>query len=95
MTVDEMAALFEKHNEEFVRFERISVPRHPRPDLHAFLLLHELDPNSCHMVAAAEHDEIYLEVDPERVATKITEDQVLELVRCGVRFGDTCFCMFV
>jgi hypothetical protein len=38
------------------------------------------------MVSAAEHDEIWLDVDCEELAKVITEDQVLELTRCGVHY---------
>lgn len=54
------------------------------PDLHAFLLLDDLFPNPDNdMIAAAEHDKYWLDVDGEAIA-KLTDDQILELVRCGV-----------
>ncbi len=46
------------------------------------------------MVSAAEHDEIYLEVDVDEFCGVATEEQALELVRCGVRDGEYGFCMF-
>jgi hypothetical protein len=96
MTVEEMKALFEKHDKEYIEFDRVKVKRSSRPDLHAFLLLDELIPDKgVDMVAGAEHDEVYLAPELEEVAGAITEEQVVELVRCGVRLGEYGFCMFV
>jgi hypothetical protein len=48
------------------------------------------------MVSAAEHDEIYLDVDAEDFANAATEEDVLFLTRCGVRFDEEndSFAMF-
>jgi hypothetical protein len=78
--------VFEKHNDDFIKFERVENKKSQRPDLHAFLLLDELCPGTMDMVSAAEHDEIWLDVDCEELAKVITEDQVLELTRCGVHY---------
>lgn len=71
---------------EFLEFESIAAPRCVRPDLHAFLLLHELLPGRNDMISAAAHDEIWLNVDCDALAAVVTQEQVIELVRCGVRF---------
>lgn len=94
MTTDEMKAVFESFDDEFIKFERIENPRHPRPDICAFLILHDLSPNKRDMVCAAEHDEIFLDADPETVASVVTPEQIRDLSRCGVRFHDDGFCMF-
>jgi hypothetical protein len=39
-------------------------------------------------VTAAEHDEIWLDVDCERLAEIATEVDILYLVRCGVRYDE-------
>jgi hypothetical protein len=96
MTTDELSELFDKHSDEFLKFDRISSLRNKRPDLHAFLLLDELVPGESDMVSASGHDEIYLEVDMGAIAAVATEDQIVELIRCGVRLSEyDCFCMFV
>ena len=87
--------LFEELNDDFLKFERIESPRSKRPDLHAFSLLDELCPGTRHMVIYATHDEITLDVDPDKLAQVITRAQALELVRCGVRVGDEAVVMFV
>jgi len=103
----DLHALFEQHESEFLHFERVTPKRSMRPDLHAFLLLDEIVPpeptigrperpdESYDMVAAAEHDEIYLQTDDGDLAAKATEEQVIELIRCGVRFGRDSLCMYV
>lgn len=89
MTVEALTALFESPEleSEFLRFERVSQKLSSRPDVHAFLLLDQLIPGSdCDMVAAAEHDEIFLAPEPEELAMVATPEIVIELHRCGVRY---------
>jgi hypothetical protein len=47
------------------------------------------------IVAATAHDEIYLAPGLNEIAAVITEDQVIELIRCGVRISEDSFAMFV
>ena len=87
MTREALIELFEKHNDDFLKFEKIVNPAHPRPDIAAFIMLDKLCPRpGFDMVTAAEHDEIWLEVDLDDLRKVITEDQVLDLVRCGIRY---------
>lgn len=86
MTLDELEALFEKHSDEYVQFERIEKPLHPRPDICAFIRLHELVPGNGDMVCASEHDEFFLDVSPDALAAVATEEDVIMLHRCGVRY---------
>ena len=97
MTRYELRDLFEKHNDEFLKFERVVTKRSRRADLHGFILLDELTPtaNDRDILAGAEHDEVYLSIDDDELAAVVTEAQVIELVRCGVRCGGNGLCMFV
>ncbi len=97
MERDEFKALFDKHSEEFIQFDRVEKKRSQRTDLHAFLLLDELIPGNDDIVACASHDEIMLETDTTKLAAIITEDQTVELIRCGVRYDSSydCLAMFV
>ena len=80
---------------EYHEFDRVENKRSERPDLHAFLLLDELFPNpGGDLVACAEHDEIWLDVSDEQAAS-LTDEQILELTRCGVRYDEHGLCMFV
>lgn len=94
----DLQKLFDKHREmEYLEFKRIERPLHHRPDMHAFLLLDSLVPNIRDIVTSAEHDEIWLSVKPEDIAKVATKEQIVELIRCGVRLDDdgSYFCMFV
>lgn len=74
-------------DEEFLKFDRVKVKFSERPDLHAFILLDKLLPGSDRdMVSAAEHDIIYLDVDAEKLNEIVTDEQVIELCRCGVHY---------
>jgi len=92
----DVGATFEKYQGLYGEHEGIESGRrlHARPDLNAFLLLDRLVPGECDMVCSAEHDEIYLDVDPEALARVATEEDIADLVRCGVRFHDDSLCMF-
>lgn len=83
-------------SDEYLKFERIENKRHSRPDIHAFLLLDELQPNpGWDIVSAAEHDVFFLDIDAEKLALIITEKQVIELLRCGVHWSEyDCLAMF-
>ena len=59
-----------------------------RWDLRAFLLLDRLVPGTACMIAAAEHDKVWLEVDPDAVNAIATDDELRMLVSCGVLYDD-------
>lgn len=86
--MQDLAERFEKYEDDFLKFERIESPSHPRPDMCAFLRLHELCPGTKDMVDGARHDEIWLSVDPEELQGKASDDDILLLTRCGVRYDD-------
>jgi hypothetical protein len=80
---------FDAADGEFLKFDRIENPLHPRPDLCAFMRLHELVPGKGDMVSAAEHDEIYLDCDIEALAKVATQEDITYLHRCGVRLDSS------
>jgi len=87
---------FEKHNDEHLKFDRVNNKRSQRADLHAFLLLDELFPDDSGIVGRAKYNEIWLDPTPSQVEM-LSDAQILELVRCGVRYNDDnkALCMFV
>lgn len=86
----------ESFHDEFLKFERIVNKKSNRPDIHAFILLDELCPGKSDMVSGADHDIIFLDVEIEDLAKVITEEQVVELIRCGVMLSEyDCLSMFV
>ena len=78
--------LYKKYEDEYLKFDNVENKLSNRPDLHAFLLLDKLFPSNMEMIAAAEHDQICLEVEPDKLSRKATEEQILELIRCGVMY---------
>lgn len=88
--------IFEKYNDEFLEFERVVNPLHPRADLCGFLLLDKIAPGTNDMISASEHDEFFLDVDIEKFKAVATEEDVITLIRCGIRYSSEydCFCMF-
>ena len=81
--------------DEYSKFDRISNKKSNRPDLHAFLMLDELFPDNKDIVACAEHDEIWLNVEKKQIES-LTDEQIVELCRCGVRYDgqNNSLCMF-
>jgi hypothetical protein len=97
MTLEELRAAFEELEDEFLKFKRVKNPPTKRHDLCAFMLLDQLLPEGHEMLGAAGHDEVWLNIDPEKLAPVITKEQILTLVRCGIRYSDSdsSLCMFV
>jgi len=94
--MENVQEVFEKFDDDFLKFDLIENKMSNRTDLHAFMMLDKLFPGTGGMVSAAEHDEIYLDVDEDDFEkSDITEYQVRDLVRCGVRLGEYGICMFV
>ena len=94
MTLDELYALFEKHSDEYLKFERIVAPLSRRPDLHAFILLDRLVPGKTDMISGARHDEIFLDVELDDLAVVATEENIIDLIRCGIRESEESLAMF-
>jgi len=81
--------IFKQFEDEFLRFEDVKErPYGNRADLHAFMLLDKLVPGKRDMVSVAEHDEIWLDVDASDLEGVATVDQIVKLIRCGVRYDD-------
>jgi len=93
---EEIRAAFEKHDDEFLKFDRVVNKLSNRPDLHCFLVLDWMFPGTTDMIDAAEHDEIYLEPNALEFLRKVTEEQLIDLIRCGLRYDESIdsLCMF-
>jgi hypothetical protein len=84
----DLSKTFLKFEDEYGQFGRIKDKLHPSPDVCAFLLLYKLAPWEGDMVTSAEHDETWLAASPEELAENASEDDILTLVRCGIRFDE-------
>ena len=78
---------FEQYNDDYGKFSRIENKRSDRSDLHAFLLLAEQFPQAptkgTLIINGASGDQVWLDISKDQIET-LTDDQILELVRCGV-----------
>jgi len=92
-TPEEIEELFEKNDNEY-NFSTIENKRSTMDDLHAFLLLAELAPECSSIISGADHDVIYLGPELNELGN-ITEDQIIELIKCGVHISDGYLQMFV
>lgn len=94
----DIQAIFDENEDEYLHHDRVDPGRrlHARPDLHVFLALDRLVPGDRDMVADAQHDEIFLQVMPDEVAGVATEQDVVDMIRCGLRYDsdNDSFCMF-
>jgi hypothetical protein len=89
MTTEELTKIFEEEDNEFLNFDKIQNKRSSRADLHAFMLLDQLIPDSGEdIIVASEHDQIYLAIGLEELAKVATRDHIIELKRCGVMVDD-------
>lgn len=78
-----------QHKDDYAEFDRIEKKRSQYRDIHAMLLLEEIEmrePQRPHfkMLSCAEHDEVWFYVDPKLVMKQANKRELLELVRCGV-----------
>ena len=72
---------------EFAEFAKVESKRNRRKDLHAFLLLDELFPSDHDIVKIATHEQIFLDVDENKIET-LSDEQIVELSRCGVFYDE-------
>jgi len=95
MTTEELSEFYDEHKDEFLHFERVEDKITNRPDLHAFLRLDKLLPNADpvgrgadDIVSGADHDVIYIGIDVEELLAVATDDQLIELYRCGIFYSE-------
>jgi hypothetical protein len=85
--ITDLESFYEEHEDEFLKFNRVTHKLSNRPDLHAFLLLDKLVPGNSDIVSDAGYDEIYLDTSPDSLLAVATEDELIELHRCGVLYS--------
>ena len=89
MTLKEMSEAFKKHfDEEFIKFDRVTNKATNKADLHGFLILDRLDPESTSVLGSAGADEVFLHTSPDAVLDKITEVDIIDLLRCGISYNE-------
>lgn len=83
--MDKLVKMFEIADQSLPLVRDVS-----RRDLKGLLLLDKLDPTNSirNMISSAEHDEVWLSADPKVVMENITQEQVQELVQCGIMYDE-------
>jgi hypothetical protein len=84
MTLDDLADLFEKHSDTEYLKRKGEGPN----DLAAFIRIQNLVGGDKDIIAATGHDEYWLSTDPTDLAEAATEEDVIFLIRCGVRYDE-------
>ena len=79
---------FKKVNDEYLKFHRVENKKSTARDVHAFILLTNKFKITRDIIASAAHDEIYLDVSDNEIP-QLTDDEILELVRCGVCYNES------
>jgi len=91
----DLPKLFDQHDSEYCEYSRVHPLAETQPILHALLMLYRLVPNKCCIFAGADHDIIYLNVDSDALSGVISEEEVIDLIRCGVHLENDRLCMHV
>ncbi len=85
MTRDELVVFWEKkHKDEYIEFDRVRKKYSKRPDVSAFILLDKLAPGGQDLITGCANGKIWLNVNINRLLTNATEEQLIDLRRCGV-----------
>jgi hypothetical protein len=85
---------FDLVDDHYGKFEDVENKFSLRNDLHAFILLDKVIPKEGKLISAAEHDEYYLDYEDEDLEM-LTDANILDLVRCSVRYSDEFDCLAV
>lgn len=86
-TLQEMFELSESM--EYIEFADIEPKLSNYRDLHGMMLLEKLQPGTGDsMIACAEHDQIWYDIDLEKLWEVITQDQVNQLNTCGIWYEE-------
>jgi hypothetical protein len=84
--------LFNKHHNEYLKFDRVSDKKSIRPDLHVFIILDSLAVDECDIVSSADHGEIWLSFKEDNF-NLLTEEIIVDLIRCGVHYDSEFDCL--
>jgi hypothetical protein len=87
--------LFDTHEDEFNEFDRIEEPLHRRRDICALMLLDRLVPGETgnSIINDSDGEFIMLDVDCKELAEVISEEDVITLLRCGVKYDEDYECL--
>jgi hypothetical protein len=98
MTRERFDELFDSEDDpmsdEYIQFERVQNKLSQNRDLHAFLLMESIEPVQYRLIAGADHDVVYLEGPTDSFIEKLTEEQAIDLIRCGIHYENDGFAIY-
>lgn len=87
MTIDALFNMFHMAYGVYYRnFEPIRSVEYPAPDLAAMVFLNKFR-DGYYLISSSYNDEIFFNVDVEKMARELTEEDVIFLTRCGVEMS--------
>jgi len=89
--------LFEKYEDEFLNYRVDPSLEKIRKDFTIFKMLNDKFPSHKDLISGSGHEEIFLDVDPKELLSVFTEEEIVKMIRCGLRFSSEydCLCMYV
>lgn len=87
--------LFDKMHTEAGKFDRVEHKLSPRPDAHAILLLDRLYPSNKPLITFSRAGCIYLSINTKMLAQVANEQQIADLIRCGVSLNGETLVLYV
>ena len=91
-----LPSIFKTYDNEYLKFYNVKEKFSQRSDLHAFILLDKLIPSKMDMISGSMYDKFFIDVCPSELAEVATEEQIVDLIRCGILYdeNDDCFSFF-
>jgi len=98
MEKDKFVEIWKLHDDEYCQSEKIKNKLCESTDLAAFMLIHKfMIDKVADIILSCEHDIIYLAPIDNLDLKRIKESDIIDLIRCGIRYEDDfdCLSMFV
>lgn len=93
MTKIELINLFEKHESEYLAFERVENKLSAAPQIHAFVFLsNKYSGFSGDVIDGSDSNQIFLFPDLND-SLPFVEQDIVDMRRAGVRYDDRCDCL--
>jgi hypothetical protein len=83
-----LSEIFKKYESHYHRFDEIENPKTKRSDLQAFLIIDSIFDDDKKIISGVDTYSIYLNVEIEELAKRATEEQIIDLIRCGVSYEE-------
>lgn len=84
--------LWKKYGNDAGDFDKVENKLSQRSDVHAIMFLDKLFPGTNDMFWCGADDQIFFKIRLDQFAQTATEEQFLELIRCGINLDWDCNC---